>query len=122
MNKKTKVWMSILALILFTTIIQSCEKNKEVPEVEPSNNLAIDSLVASKTNVVVWEEIYITAYTRGSNLSYLWSTNHGSMLGQDSITVKYWACPTCLGSNTVKCEVSNEYGMVSDTITIHVSD
>ncbi|HBG71300.1 MAG: hypothetical protein A2W93_01710 [Bacteroidetes bacterium GWF2_43_63] len=85
-----------------------------------SDNLAIDSIVPEKRVVVVWEEIDIKVYTRGSGLSYGWSTNHGTLIGEDSVTVRYWACPTCTGLNTIECKVSNEYGTVSDTVMIKV--
>jgi hypothetical protein len=110
----------LLSFILFIAIIASCKKEKVKDEVDPSEKLAIDSIVATKLEIIIWEEIFITAYTRGENLSYKWSTNHGSMAGVDSATVKYWACPSCSGLNTIRCEVSNEHGMVSDTIMINV--
>jgi len=102
-------------------VFSSCRKDQESPQADPSENLALDSIVATKYNIVVWEEIYITAYARGQNLTYQWNTNHGSMVGLDSVTAKYWACYSCLGSNTVECSVSNEYGTISDTIVIHVT-
>ena len=108
-----------LSSLVFST---SCKKDPDsVVTVDPSNNLAIDSIVATKTNIVVWEEIYINVYTRGENIKYLWSTNHGSMGWKEAETVKYWACPSCLGLNTVKCEISNEFGSISDTIMINVN-
>jgi hypothetical protein len=112
---------AVLTIILIMLFSVSCKKDKTVPEPEPTNNLALDSIRATKKNIIVWEEIYITAYARGQNLSYEWSANHGSMLGADSVTVKYWACPSCLGTNTIECKVSNEYGTVSDTIMITVN-
>ncbi|GAB4282343.1 MAG: hypothetical protein Kow0068_06960 [Marinilabiliales bacterium] len=113
--------IKIIFLIIISILSTNCKKEEPIKEVEPTVNLAIDSLVATKTDIVVWEEIYITAYTKGENLNFSWSTNHGSMVGKDSSTVKYWACYSCIGLNTVKCEVSNEYGTVSDTIMINVS-
>ncbi|HRS58036.1 MAG TPA: hypothetical protein P5050_02315 [Bacteroidia bacterium] len=110
------VAFSILIMIL---MIQACDQ-PEIPKPEPSDNLSIDSLVTTKSDLVIWEKAYITAYTRGKNLKFKWTTNHGSMLGRDSNTVTYWACPSCIGINTVKCTVTNEYGTVSDTIAIKV--
>jgi hypothetical protein len=110
-----------LAFILIYGLIVSCKKKEETTYVKPSSNLAIDSIVATKTNIIIWEEIYITAYATGKNLTYKWSRNHGSMLFVDSSTAKYWACPNCIGLNTVECKVSNEYGTVSDTIMIYVN-
>jgi len=109
-----------ITLIFIYGFSVSCKKKEESVLAKPSINLAIDSIVATKTNIVVWEEIYITVYTTGKNLTYKWNRNHGSMLQVDSSTVKYWACPSCIGLNTIECKVSNEFGTVSDTIMINV--
>ncbi len=116
-NKAFILACLVLIISSFTT---SCKKDKKIETVEPTVNLAIDSIVATKTNVVVWEKIKITAYTKGENLNYLWQADHGSMVGKDSSTVTYWGCYSCAGTNTVKCTVSNEYGSVMDTIKITV--
>jgi len=118
-NKLIGLLSVIVILSMLTT---SCKKKEEdAPEPEPSVNLALDSLVATKKNIVTWEEIYITAYARGNNLTYKWSANHGSMIGKDSVTVLYYACDSCVGLNTIECKVTNEYGTVSDTIMIRVN-
>jgi len=114
---KTILYFLFLSLFLVT----SCKKNNEEPEPDPSDNLALDSLTATKRTVVKWEEIYIKAYARGKNLKYTWSANHGSLLAKDSLAVKYWGCSSCIGLNTIECKVSNEYGTVSDTIMIRVN-
>ncbi len=122
-NAKTfkLVYFSILVIVFFSFTFYSCKKEKANIEPDPSDNLAIDSIVATKTNIITWEEIFITAYTRGNNITLKWSANHGSMLGTDSSSVKYWACPSCTGTNTIECKASNEYGTISKTITINVS-
>ena len=116
----------IMVRLLFTFMIMlfvfsSCKKGHNKVEPSPSDNLALDSIVTTNRTIVVWEEIFITAYARGKNLSYQWSANHGSMIGKDSVTVKYWGCNSCIGLNTIECKVSNEYGTVSDTIMIKVN-
>jgi hypothetical protein len=108
-------------LILNILLFASCKKEPDPPPPDPSDNLAIDSLVATKKTVVTWEETFITAYARGKNLQFHWSANHGSMIGTDSVTVDYYACESCLGYNTIECKVSNEYGTVSDTVMIQVN-
>ena len=111
----------LLSVYLFSVLLSSCKKEKDPPAPDPSNNLAIDSLVATKKTVVTWEETFITVYTRGKNLQYKWTANHGSMIGTDSVTVDYYACESCIGLNTIECTVSNEYGTVSDTVMIKVN-
>lgn len=107
-------------LLLLGMLMFSCNKEDEKPVVSPSDKLALDSLVATKKHIITWEEIHVKAYARGENLKYEWYTNHGSMLPVDSITIVYWACPTCEGLNVIECTVSNEYGSISDTIMIQV--
>ena len=117
--------LNIMLLVGLLFIIPvSCNKdvNTELSPVDSSSFLAIDSLVATKTNLIAWEKSYITAYTRGENIKYLWSTNHGSMFGEDSSTVIYWACFSCLGTNTVECRIENEYGFITDTLIINVTE
>lgn len=114
---------SFLFLLMATGFIwlASCDKNEEeTPEPEPTINLALDSITTPKKHIVMFEEILVTAYARGENLQYLWETNHGSMLGKDSVTVRYWGCPSCIGLNTIQCTVSNEFGSISDTIMVRV--
>ena len=113
--------ISIFAIVFFAITFLSCKKKQENIEPDPSDNLAIDSIVATKTNIITWEEIFITSYTRGKNITLKWSANHGSMLSTDSSTVKYWACPSCIGQNTIECKASNEYGSISKTITININ-
>lgn len=109
----------IIGFVLLCIMI-SCGKKNDIVLVDPSDNLRIDSIVASKKTLIVWEESYITAYAIGDSLTYKWKTNHGSMLSVDSKTVKYWGCPSCIGHNVVECFISNRYGTVSDTIMINV--
>jgi hypothetical protein len=115
------VFFNLLFLISISLFIfTSCKKEKKVETVEPTVNLAIDSLVASKTEIIVWEKITVKAFTKGENLTYLWQADHGSMIGKDSCAITYWACPSCVGLNTIKCTVTNDYGSVLDTIKINV--
>jgi hypothetical protein len=113
-----KVKFSLILWIVLT--MSGCHKLEEKPNVNPSENLALDSLVATKQHIVVWEEINVKAYARGENLKFEWYTNHGSMIALDSVTVLYWACPSCEGLNIIECTVSNEYGIISDTVMIQV--
>jgi hypothetical protein len=108
-----------LVLLLFILLL-ACNKEDDKPDVNPTDKLALDSLVATKKHIVTWEEITVKAYARGENLKFEWYTNHGSMVALDSVTVKYWACPSCEGLNIIECTVSNDYGSISDTVMIQV--
>ena len=118
---KDTISFLFFALIMFLVVVTACDKEPESPPPDPTPNLALDSIVATKNTIIIWEEIYITTYARGENLKYHWKANHGSMVGLDSVTAKYWACYSCLGYNTIECTVSNEYGSVSDTIMVQVN-
>lgn len=118
---KSLISVFFFALTMLTVVFTACQKEDEPPPPDPTPNLALDSIVASKNNIIIYEEIYLTAYARGENLTYQWKTNHGSMVGLDSVTAKYWACYSCIGHNVVECTVSNEYGAITDTIVIHVT-
>jgi hypothetical protein len=118
---KSIISVFFFALILLSVVFTACQKEAEPPPPDPTPNLALDSIVATKTNIIIYEEILITAYARGQNLTYQWKTNHGSMVGLDSVTAKYWACYACIGDNVVECTVSNEFSAISDTIVIHVT-
>lgn len=107
----------VLALVI---LMFACNKEDDTPDINPTDKLALDSLVATKKHIVIWEQITVKAYARGENLKYEWYTNHGSMVALDSVTVLYWACPSCEGLNIIECTVSNDYGSISDTVMIQV--
>jgi hypothetical protein len=111
-----------LPVLFFTALmlLAGCNKETDKPDIEPTVNLALDSITTTKKHIVVWEEIRVTAHATGENLVYKWETNSGSMIGRDSISVRYWGCPSCLGLNTIQCIVSNEFGSISDTIMVQV--
>jgi hypothetical protein len=110
----------LTSIILLAIFVFSCKKDNLNSNVQASDNLAVDSLVATKTNIKIYEQTFIKAYTRGKNLKFQWSANHGTIETTDSSMAMYWACPSCLGLNTIECKVSNEFGTVSDTIMINV--
>lgn len=107
-------------VLLIGILMFACNKEDDKPDANPTDKLALDSLVATKKHIVTWEQITVKAYARGENLNFKWYTNHGSMVTLDSVTLLYWACPSCEGLNVIECTVSNEYGSVSDTVMIQV--
>jgi len=119
MTLKQAIFVLILGLPLL--FLAACEENDN-PYVDPSDALAIDSLVASQRSAGLWEQVTITAYTRGENIEFHWTANHGSMTGVDSSSVVYWGCPTCIGLNTIECIATNAHGSVQDTIMIFVKN
>jgi len=121
MISKYSISIPIFLIISCGLLICGCSKNEEEStEPEPTVNLALDSITTPNKHFEIFEEILVTAHARGENLQYLWETNHGSMLGKDSVTVTYWGCPSCIGLNTIQCTVSNKFGSISDTIMVQV--
>ncbi len=114
----------LVILILFSGIsfISSCNKDKNFIPENSTDQIKIDSISVSKRNLVVWEESTLKIYARGTFLNFKWEADHGSILHKDSTSVLYWACPSCLGTNTIKCIVSNDLGSVSDTVKIHITE
>jgi len=107
-------------ILLLAILMFACNKEDDSPNVNPSDKLALDSLIATKKHIVIWEQITVKAFARGENLKFEWYTNHGSMVALDSVAVLYWACPSCEGLNIIECTVSNDYGSLSDTVMIQV--
>ena len=120
MTAKLRYIVLILLLVAGSLLLNRCDQDEETPKPEPTVNLALDSITTPKKHIEIFEEILVTAHARGKNLQYFWETNHGSMLGKDSVTVRYWGCPSCIGLNTIQCTVSNEFGSISDTIMVQV--
>lgn len=69
-SKLRTLLISIFTLFIFSFCWISCEDDNPLNWVEPSDLLAIDSLVASKTSVGLWEQVSISAYTRGEGISF----------------------------------------------------
>jgi hypothetical protein len=67
------------AILFFLPILlsfaQACGKESTSTPVLPAQ-LGIDSLVATKRNLVVWEETRIIAYAHGENILYHWTAKH----------------------------------------------
>jgi hypothetical protein len=108
--------MKRLYVVTFLSILAlwACSKKDEN---KPSDSIKIVSLSASINPVKAYEITEITVEAIGENLQYGWVANHGRILGSGKV-VKYDACPSCAGHNTITCREVNETGEVSDTITI----
>ncbi len=122
MVMKHIIW-GLMILVLSALLNLSCKKDSKYDsnQVQPSSLLSLDSLVPSKRNIHTMEPILILAYTQGENITYKWSTNHGTLIEKDSSSIKYYACHSCIGSNIVECIVENEHGFMKDTLVIHVT-
>ncbi|HBS86215.1 MAG: hypothetical protein A2W91_09410 [Bacteroidetes bacterium GWF2_38_335] len=106
----------ILISVIFS-VITSCKKEKEDEKI--SDEITIDSLVTDFYTVRAYDTACITVYATGADLEYAWEADHGYITGAGT-TIKYAAGECCVGTNTVKCTVSNTTGSVSDTIKINV--
>jgi hypothetical protein len=98
-------------------LMAACSKKENT---NPSGDIKILSLTETVNPVVAYDTTVITVVATGENLQYGWVANHGKIKGSGS-TIKYSACYSCIGLNTITCRVFNETGEVSDTIMIRVT-
>lgn len=108
-----------LWLFLFI-FLAACEKNEEKEIENPSNEISIDSLVATFLTVKAWDTTTITCYTKGLDLEYFWECDHGTINGGGD-KIKYAAGECCVGLNTITCIISNETGQATKNIQIDVT-
>lgn len=95
----------------------SCSK-KETKEI--SNEIKIVRISSTANPIMAYDTTVITVEATGNNLQYGWEVNHGKIKGSGT-SVKYSACQSCIGLNTITCRIFNETGEVSDTIMIRVT-
>jgi len=105
-----------LLFILAITGLLACSEKKDST---PSAEIKITGLTATVNPVKAWDTTVITVEAVGNSLQYGWKVNHGKLKGSGK-TIKYSACESCKGLNTITCTVFNDTGEVSDTIMIRV--
>lgn len=106
-----------LFILLGLTFFPACTKNDKTDQ---SSQIKIISLTATVNPVMAYDTSVITVVANGDNLQYGWVANHGKIKGSGT-TVKYSACQSCIGLNTITCRVFNESGEVSDTVMVRVT-
>ncbi len=106
-----------LIVLIGLVILSACSKKDNT---DPSSQIKIVSLTASVNPVMAYDTSVITVEAIGDNLQYGWVANHGKIKGSGS-TIKYSACQSCIGLNTITCRVFNETGEVSDTVMVRVT-
>ena len=105
-----------IVIILFAVSFWACSKKKDAV---PSADIKIISLTASVNPVKAFDTTVIVMEAVGDSLRYSWKANHGKLKGSGKV-IKYSACESCIGLNTITCTVSNYTGEVSDTVMIRV--
>ncbi|GAB4318305.1 MAG: hypothetical protein Kow00127_10290 [Bacteroidales bacterium] len=114
--KQFVLFLSVAAL--FAAV--ACDKENNPAQEDTTDQISVDSLVASLFSVKAWDTTTITCYARGSNLVYGWECDHGNFNGGGN-QIKYAAGECCVGVNTITCTVSNETGHVVRQIQIEVT-
>jgi len=104
-------------LLLIAITLWACSKKDEN---NPSASIMIVNLTASVNPVKAYDTTVITVEAIGDSLQYGWKANHGNIIGSGK-AIKYSACQSCKGLNTITCRVFNGTGEVSDTIMIRVT-
>jgi len=105
----------VLAIVAFG--FWACSKKNDATL---SENIKIISLTSTLNPIMAYDTTVITVKATGENLQYGWVANHGRIKGSGK-SVRYSACITCIGHNTITCRVFNDTGEVSDTIMIRVT-
>lgn len=110
------------AFILISGLVAflACEKDKGNTPGNTSDQIAIDSLTATAYTVKAWDTTTIVCYASGIDLTYAWECDHGNFNGGGT-QIKYAAGECCVGTNTIKCTVSNNTGQVSKEIEIEIT-
>lgn len=118
--KATKLALTIIGLVLFA----SCDK-------EDSNiNLqteipTIDSLTVNSTRITAGGEdpAILKCYATGGDLNYIWEVDLGDLflLNDEGSEVQYTASACCIGDREITCNVENDKGEVSESITITIT-
>ena len=108
---------AFILLILAAVSFCSCSKKSDS---KPTGDIRIISLTASVNPVRAYDTTVISVEAIGDSLQYGWKANHGNIIGSGKI-VKYSACQSCKGLNTITCRLFNYTGEVSDTIMIRVT-
>ncbi len=113
---------NVIYVFLFFGIIYliSCNKDTEDIDTNTTDKIKIDSLTANYNLVRAWDTTTIVCYASGQSLVYSWECDHGNFNGQGD-KIRYAAGECCVGTNTITCTVSNEYGKVSESIQIIVT-
>lgn len=105
-----------IVIILLAVSFCACSKKKDAA---PSADIIIIGLTATVNPVKAFDTTVISMEAIGDSLQYNWKANHGKLKGSGKL-IKYSACESCIGLNTITCTVSNNTGEVSDTIMIRV--
>ena len=106
-----------IILAIVTIGLWACSKKNDTI---PSDSIKIVSLTSTVNPVMAYDTTVITVEATGANLQYGWVANHGRIKGSGK-SVKYSACISCMGHNTITCRVFNDTGEVSDTIMVRVT-
>ena len=104
-------------LVVMILGLLSCAKKNDAT---PSADIKIVSLTCTVNPVMAYDTTLITVEAVGESLQYGWVVNHGKIKGSGN-SIKYSACQSCIGHNTITCRVFNDTGEVTDTIMIRVT-
>lgn len=111
--------MSYIQLLFLVALglTTACTKDNSPGQ---STQISIVGITVSANPVMAYDTSLITVEALGENLQYGWVANHGKIKGSGN-SIKYSACQSCIGLNTITCRVFNETGEVSDTVMVRVT-
>lgn len=108
--------------IFFLAFMSNCTKdNNEVIDTEIPT---IISLTSDKIEIKYGasEPALLKCTATGENLRYVWEVDFGDLfvISSDGSEVQFTASPCCMGKKTIRCQVSNSAGKVTESIDITI--
>ena len=115
---------SVLTIATILLIfISSCEKEQR-GSTSQTEAPVIDSMTTSKTQVKygISEPAILKCYAKGNDLTYIWDVDFGDLfpINDEGSEVQFTASPCCMGEKKITCQVSNDGGKVTESITVTI--
>jgi hypothetical protein len=111
---KLNSFCNFFILVIFI-LFCNCSKQDET---EPAGELIYHSLVSEKDTIAPGEQTKITATATGTNLSYFWKAEGGTIINS-GYQVNYTAGPCDLGKNKITCEIKSS-GNLTESKSLYI--
>ena len=118
-----RICLYSLLMCLAVTGLISCQDDYMEEHVDvPTDQIEFEGIVASKDSACMFDTIVLHARAKGERLNYRWQRAKGTLVvtKEDPSKAYFWGCTTCLGTLTVYCTVSNEYGSYTKEVKVFI--
>jgi hypothetical protein len=114
----------ILFFLVGLLALNACKEDDKSDPTEEVKFPEITSMTATKSVVEFGgkDPTVISCEATGGNLSYTWYVDLGDLIpvSEDKSVIQYTASDCCIGDKMIFCEVENNLGSVTDTISIFI--